>query len=328
MSGRISRNRPVTPIKPMSVRARILSARATGTPVSLIQARRGTGPIAQSGMSGELKSISDPEQPIIDLLKTAKPVYRPFRAGKYVHVSDVIHKCVRRIALLRRLRAQHQPQKLFDGHAITYAQGDAIHDFIKGRFVSGHPEKVFAKWRCGCGKVTTQPMLYSALATAAACAACGQKPSNYVEISLEDEEHEVVGSPDLALYFSEVDAYYLTEVKSMAQKLWDELVRPVPDHVIQGLFYWRLMRLKGYSMVEQYSILYVKKEFSFKLPYKEFVIRPVEQMHHLEPFLNDLDSLVAAKDPKAPLPARTMCSSPTDTEAKNCPVCVTCFHMD
>lgn len=309
-------------------RRRILGRGVEGMASSVVARRTRGGQTSRVGRTGELKSISDGDEFVSDLLKTAKPNIRQFRHGKYTHVSDVIHRCVRQIALSRRLGIKHQPSRLFDGHALTYAQGDAIHDFIKKRFVEGHPDKVWARWACACGQTVTQPMLYARLNPAFACPNCKQVPNRYVEYAIEDDEHEVVGSPDLLLYLQQIAAFYLTEIKSMAKDQWDALVRPVPDHVIQGLFYWSLMHRKNYSMVDQFSIVYVKKEFSFKWPYKEFIVRPQEEMDHLKPFVRDLELLVAAKDPKAPLPPRVVCSSPQAPEAKNCGVCVTCFQLD
>jgi hypothetical protein len=317
----------IPPVVEESVRGRILSRRGAATAVTSVVSRtRGESPIAVA-RTGELHSLADADQFVIDLLKVARPPMNHFREGKYTHVSDIISKCARKIALVRRLGVRHAPTKLLDGHAITFAQGDAIHHFIKKRFTQGHPDKVWARWGCACGATLTLPMLLSQVGPRDTCKVCGKVPDRYVELALEDDDHEVVGSPDLILYLNDLPAFYPVEVKSMAKDPWEALERPVPDHVIQALFYWNLMHRRGYSMVDQTSVLYVKKEYTWKLPYKEFIIRPSEQLHRLESFVEELEAIKNARDPKAPLPPRVVCGTRDAPEAKQCPVCVSCFQL-
>lgn len=308
-------------------RVRPTIGQRAGAGVALRNRTRSGPPASVRGKTGKTVGLADGEFPILDLIKAAKPPYRGFREGKYTHVSDIISKCGRKIALIRRMGTSHASTRLMDGHAITFAIGDAVHDFIKKRFTESHPEKVWAKWRCACGGTTTEAKLFADISTKDECPTCNQIPYRYVEVVFEDDEHEVVGSPDLLLYFEDSAAFYVTEVKSMAAKMWDELERPVPDHIIQGLFYWMLMRSKGYSMIDQFSILYVKKEYTWKLPYKEFIIKPLEQMHRLKEFLAELTVIADARHPGNPLPKRVVCSSNTSSDAKECPVCVTCFQL-
>lgn len=317
MTNRIARTR--TP----DVRSRILSRRGDVPAADPVDDTRKVVRKAKGGT----KSLPEGDQFIIELLKAGRPPYQTFREGKYTHVSDIISKCARKIALVRRLGANHTPKQLLDGHALTFAQGDAIHDFIKKRFVQSHPTKVWAQWGCRCGETVTLPMLYSAIRPSDKCPSCGQIPREYVEVVLEDDEHEVVGSPDLLLYLEDYRAHYVTEVKSISKDGWESLTRPMPDHVIQGLFYWKLMESKGYPLIDQFSILYVKKEYTWQLPYKEFIVRPKEQMHRLDTFLEDLGVLAAARNPKNPLPIRVTCSTPDAPEAKQCAVCTTCFQI-
>ncbi len=301
----IHRTRPVRPVRP-----------ATRTVVS----RRVAG-------DGQIHRVEVADQFVIDLLKAGKPPYDSFREGSHVHVSDIISKCARKIALIRRLGVKHQPRQLLDGHAITFAQGTAIHDFIKKRFVDGHPDKVWAKWECPCGATMTEPMVYAALSRDHACPTCKNIPRKYHEVTLADDDLEVVGSPDLILYLKQYPLYYPIEIKSMTAKQWDELVRPVPDHVVQALFYWKLMRDRNFPLPDQASILYVKKEYTWKLPYKEFIIYPQQQTQRLESFIEDLEVVAAAREPKNPLPPRVTCGTIDSPEAKQCPVCVTCFQL-
>lgn len=286
----------------------------------LVSRRRG-------GDDEQIHSIEAADQFVIDLLKAGKPPYDSFREGTHVHVSDIISKCARKIALIRRLGLRHQPRQLLDGHAITFAQGHAIHDFIKKRFVDGHPDKVWAKWECPCGATMTEPMVYAELSREHACPTCKKIPRKYHEVGLADDDLEVVGSPDLILYLKDYPLYYPIEIKSMTAKQWEELERPVPDHVIQALFYWKLMRERNFPLPDQLSILYVKKEYTFKLPYKEFIIHPQQQTKRLDSFVEDLEVIAAARNPKNPLPPRVTCGTMESPEAKQCSVCVTCFQL-
>jgi hypothetical protein len=308
----------------IDVRSQILS-RTRSVPVPLPRVRH---EIAQhTGKATSVRSLADGEQPISDLLKEARPAFQIFREGKYTHVSDIISKCARKIALIRRLGSNHTPHRLLDGHAITFAQGDAIHDFVKKRFVEGHPDKVWASWQCRCGTTTTPPMLYKDIDEAMVCRVCRSLPFKYVEVLFADNEYEVIGSPDLLLYLNAQRAYYITELKSISSDLWDRLERPQPDHIIQTLFYWKLLRANGYPLVDQVSILYVKKEYTWKWPYREFVVKPEEQLHRLEDFLRDLGQIRDARESTNPLPPRLVCGTPNSPEAKQCPVCVTCFQL-
>lgn len=289
----------------------------------------GRKPVISKAVSSRsvIHEIEAADQFAIDLLKAGKPPFDSFREGKYTHVSDIISKCSRKIALIRRMGVKHTPRQLLDGHAITFAQGNAIHDFVKRRFIEGHPDKVWARWECRCGATMTEPMTYAEITADMACHICGHEPRTYHEVSFADETLEVVGSPDVILYMKQHPAYYPIEVKSMVAGQWDELQRPVPDHVIQALFYWKLMRDRKYPLASQLSILYVKKEYTWKLPYKEFIIYPERELKKLKLFLEDLKVLAEARDPKKPLPPRVTCGTIDAPEAKQCPVCVTCFQL-
>lgn len=319
---RISRERP-----PQGARSRILSSRSSLTAASSVVYRnRGNGTVVEVAKEGKVFRDLVGDQPVIDMLKAARMPLQHFRDGKYIHVSDIIHKCARRIALVKRLGLKHTPKSLPDGHAITFAQGDAIGDFVRKRFIEAHPDKVWGNWSCRCGASITPLMTFVRIPDIK-CAKCGYKPNRYVEVRLTDDDLEVVGSIDLILFLEEIPAYHVVEIKSINKDQWDTLERPIPDHRIQGLFYWRLMRQKGYSLTDSVSVLYVKKEFTWMLPYKEFLVHSESSLDKLEPFDRDLKLIKSAKDHKAELPARIMCGTPSAPEAKNCSVCVTCFQL-
>lgn len=266
----------------------------------------------------------DDDTPMMELLKQAPVVSRNHRSGANLHVSDLISKCVRRIVLSERLGIRPPAEKLVEGQSITFAIGDAVHSYITSRFIKGHPSKVYAEWVCACGH-EKKIGLFSKVSKSS-CEHCGTNLVNHREVPFLHPDYPLTGSPDLVLKLDDHGAYYLVELKSISATQFKELVRPQPDHVVQLTFYWHILKANGWRLVDKASILYANKEFSFKLPYKEFLIDPQEP-GRLDPYMEDLKAVQDARD-GGPLPARTFCSSIDSADAKKCPVCVACFGVD
>lgn len=267
----------------------------------------------------------DDETPIIELLKTGASPVQNFRDDDYLHVSDVLSKCLRKLALIRKLGVAHTAERVMDSMGVTFAQGDAIHDYVKRRFIDAYPDRVWAEWRCPCGDTTVGPMVRSRVTSKHTCDSCGRIPSRHCEHTIVNESLWLGGSPDLVL-LTPAKSLYITEIKSINKKDWEALVRPQPNHALQILFYWWLAVEAGHSVVDTVSVLYVNKEFNFKLPYREFTLQPEVLVDRLEPYFDDIRSYLAAVNDGGPLPGRTMCGAMDAPEAKKCPVCVTCFH--
>jgi hypothetical protein len=265
--------------------------------------------------------------PAIDLLKSGTAIERPARSTDHVHVSDSIGKCLRKIALIRRMNVRTPSDRIMDGLGLTFAQGDAIHDYIKRRYIVAHPDKVWANWTCKCKHTEIGPCVFAKRGRHTTCPKCGTEVDQHNEVPLHDEEHDLVGNPDLVLWLNDLKAFYLVEIKSMAGGQWKELVRVVPDHLIQVSFYWRLFHVNNMPLVDTTSVLYATKEFSFKLPYKEMTQPQPASQERLTPYLEDLKVLKLAKDPKKPLPPRITCGTLDAPEAKKCHVCVACFQQ-
>lgn len=262
------------------------------------------------------------DEPFTDMLRAMRPATQRFREGNNIHVSDLISKCIRKIALMNRLGLNHPLEVIQDGRGVTFAIGDAIHDYVKARMRDGHPDKVWAKWACKCGK-SHHTGVYQEI-KGKLCPGCGGQINNHHEVSLVDTDFNLVGNPDLEFLLPEYDAFLISEIKSMSAEKWKELARPVPDHVVQVTFYWYLKKKLGFRVMDRVSIIYVNKEFSFKSPYKEFCFKP--SMDLLQPYLDDLDLLKAALD-GGELPPRVMCRKMDSPDAKQCPVCATCFGL-
>lgn len=281
-----------------------------------LSSRRGEGE-----RSGGIVKWDLGDTPLIDALRAAPRVYRHFRNDGHIHVSDSLTKCLRQLALYQQLRMTPPAKQLNDGESLTFAQGDAIHDWLKRRFLLGHKEHLFGDWSCACGETTVEKTVMRS-AERHRCEECHGHVNQYKECKLTVEEFNLTGSPDVSLRYS---AILVAEFKSMASKLWDELVRPVPDHILQAVFYWKLYQLCGFEVYPYISVLYVKKDWTMKLPYKEFLVDAVANEKRLDPYFDDLRVYKAAID-SGKLPPRIVCPTDKAPEAKKCPVCVTCFQ--
>jgi hypothetical protein len=300
-------------------RVRLLDMRTEGGSVSAIGRRTGRAPPQPVAKVAEYFG-DDTDTPVIEMLRAIKPEMHQFRGGENVHVSDVISKCIRKIALMRRLNMRHPHERVMDGQGITYAIGTSLHDYVKAKLIKGHPDKVWALWTCPCGEAKYTG-IYSRRPQRS-CTKCGLPTNVHNEIPFVHPEYKLTGSPDILLWLEQYAALYPIEVKSMTGAMFKELSRPLPDHKIQTAFYWHLLQQDSLPVVDRASILYVNKEFSFKFPYVEYMIKPSEV--DLGVFWEDLEALKRA-DEGGPLPIRTFCGAPDAPEAKKCPVCVTCF---
>lgn len=285
---------------------------------SSLSSRRGGG----GGSAGpDVVSYDLSETPLIDALKLSPRLYSHFRNDGYIHVSDVLSKCLRQIALLQQMKMSFPAEQINDGVALTYKQGDAIHDFLKQRFIAGHKDHIFGDWTCACGATEIEKTTLRA-AERHRCDECNGHLNRYKECRLVSEEYGLSGSPDISLRYS---AMLVGEFKSMASALFDELNRPVPDHILQAVFYWKLYKLLGYAVYPVVSILYVKKDWTIKLPYKEYLVDATANEKRLDSYLEDLQEFAAAKKAGG-LPARVVCPTIDAPAAKKCPVCVACFN--
>lgn len=323
------------PAKPIIGRVR--SSRATSSLSSRlgdVLQRRGASRTQQqlrkpdNLRTGEVVLIPDNATPLTDLLDKSRVLVRPARDTAYLHVSDLVGKCLRKIALVDMLGIPPAPQNLRLTDLLTFAQGDAIHDVLKANAVRAGSNMVWGGWSCKCEATKVpEPCLHSEVDSERRCPACKGAIDVYQEVPTTNSEYEVVGNPDLILYMREQNALHITELKSIAHDAWKELVRPQPDHVIQVLFYWFLMREAGYRLTNRVSIMYATKGWIFSgSPTKEFVIDAVSQMDRLAPYLQDAAAVKASRAGGG-LPPR-VCPSESAPDAKKCEVCKSCFGVN
>lgn len=263
---------------------------------------------------------------LIPLIPT-RPNYQNMRREEgrtNIHVSDLLYKCARKIALAHRHEVRVVENPIFDSLSLTFRQGEAIHDHVRDVVAKEHPDQVYAIWKCRCGKSSYEGLL-SVSQSRGECGTCGQIMDRHNERPVYNDEYNMVGSPDLLLYMQ--DAFYINEIKSMAARYWDDIARPVPEHMIQVLFYWWLMREEGKPLHDHVSILYVNKEYRPRNPYKEFTIKVADELHRLDDYIIEANAIKTAIN-GGPIPSRIICPTMNAPEAKKCELCSICFSMD
>ena len=301
----------------------MLSRRLGDAPAPQVPGRQGKSRKA----GGEIVVLPDPESKVLtSILSKARNIGRAKRPGTHIHVSDLLSKCLRKKAIVERHKVSLPTAKLSIMDSLTFAQGDAIHDTIKERSALGAPSLVWGKWKCACGTHRIDKLqTFAEVDTTEVCKNCGGTADVYDEAEFIDAEYDIVGHPDLLLYLTDLDAFYVTELKSISDAQYKELVRPKAEHVLQALFYWFLMKRKGYRMVDTISILYVTKGYTFRGdPYTEFTFKAPTELRRLAPYLEDAKALLRARK-GGELPARTQCASREATDARACEVAGICF---
>lgn len=294
-------------------RKRILSANLGGGVSGVVAKLVPTKSVKD--VAPRLDGLSD--TPALDLIAAAPPIVDRFRDMKDLHVSDVVGKCLRQIALFKQLRMEPPPRKISESHAITYAQGNAIHDHVKQRLVDGSNGSAYGDWSCGCGKTKSSRCTLERTKDKK-CAECGGFVIKYKESVFRHADLGVQGSPDFLYKYNGI---YLTEIKSISANGFLELARPQPNHLFQVAWYWDVLQSNQVPVHDHVSVVYAKKEWQYKTPYKEFKVNAKE----LQPRLAMQKEAVKAYQ-SGQLPIRT-CKSNTDTDAKSCPVCVQCFSQ-
>lgn len=296
------------------------------TPARRVRTRRG-GVAAPLKARAQVVEIPAELEPFNQAIARGRFKMQHTRPGHYLHVSDLISKCVRQRAIHNRLKVAPATRKLTLSDMLTFAQGDAIHDVLKEQLRLSRPDRLWGKWSCKCESLMhDEPCTFDEVDQEEECPHCHTKVTKYHEVSMFDEELWVVGNPDVILWLEEYRAYHVTELKSMADTQFKELTRPKPEHVLQVVWYWYLMGKLGYPLTDRVSIVYASKAWSFNKADREFVIDPRKELHRIEEQIEDARAYRAAyEDKKAALPLRSMCASNTTKAAKECMVCDTCF---
>lgn len=271
--------------------------------------------------------IAEQEFAGVEPLIKRNPPQNEFRPGDYLHVSDLVYKCSRMIALSQHLSLPIRGEPILDSRGVCFQIGRAIQDYVTERLKTNMPNELWGDWRCDCDGVSLSGATYNEARDVSSCPQCGQNPTNYVETVWRSETYRLTGAIDILLKLPG-DILYPVEVKSISGARFDEVTRAVPDHLIQALFYWHLLRENGKNVMNQASILYVKKEFVFANPYKEILVHPNEYENRLTDFFDEARELKAYLHDDGPLPIRSTCSHPLSPGAKECPFALQCFAID
>lgn len=268
---------------------------------------------------------------VSDVIKSTPRLPRRQRKDGYTHVSDLISKgrCVRKLALSEKFGAPVRPTRLSIFDRIVFAIGDAIHDTVKKIASEGAPERVWGLWTCSCKHLYhDEPCTLSQIDPDDVCPLCGTAADVYKEVPIFNEEYNIVGNPDLIMFLQEVNAFHVSELKSIAHEQWENLARPMPEHILQVVFYWWLMMEAGYRLTDRVSIVYITKGYQFKGDaQKEFMIDPRVEVHRLLPYLEDAMRLKMSKTANV-FPIRKLCSGKLDSIARKCELVAQCFALE
>jgi hypothetical protein len=230
------------------------------------------------------------------------------------------------IALGQQLNQPLRGESIMDSRGITFAIGHTVQDFVTQRLKDNYGHELWGNWSCRCGEEMRGHITWKEVEDEPSCGQCGQPIHNYIETVWRSEELKLTGSIDAVL--KRGPRYAPLEIKSIAGGRFDELTRPIPDHLIQALFYWYLLRENGMDMHDHFSILYVKKEFVFGNPYKEFVICASDYENRMTDFLDEARELKAFRFDDGPLPVRSCCANENSPAARECPFAIQCFAID
>lgn len=270
------------------------------------------------------RSLSHPmasDTPITKTMFTG-PQLRGQRGGEYLHVSDLIYKCVRKKALSLRGNLPIAAEKMWDTQGITFSIGHMIGDYVVARVLASDG-RLFGRWKCRCGQVTEDNTMREDALHKPPCRSCNGQFDIYDELHLVCEDLMLQGHCDLALLWGV--KYYLTEVKSVGNNGWNAIESsPDMDHIIQLLFYYYMAKAMHLPVHEFGSIFYVRKEFKIGSPYREHKINLENELHRLEPYIEEAQEYARFMD-NGILPPRKMCSDMGEKKALGCQFCMDCF---
>ncbi len=256
------------------------------------------------------------------------PIQEGFRDGKYIHVSDLIGKCPRAIAI--HYVHNRQLYGLTMNHQLgwTFSQGTAIAKYVEDHAIRTAPEHIFGGWQCACKKTEKLNATYDEVAELK-CKICGTGLYRYKEVYLTNDEYMISGSIDITLKFG--DLFYVNELKSLKKDGDDGFVAlksAKPVHRLQALFYVWLMIKSGRQVSRDFSVFYINKAYGFKMEdqRKEYKIRFSDYSSTLEPYLQDARDIKIAREGGA-LPKRP-CDDVYCSQAKKCELAPICFNLE
>ena len=249
-----------------------------------------------------------------------------FRKGEYLHVSDLLYKCIRKVALSEKLGEDIHAETIWPGRALTFQFGHTVEDYVRDLAKRNAPHQLYGNWLCPCERLYLEDRTWHQVKNKN-CKTCGHPPIKYKEKVVTNDEYMVTGSVDVPLLIE--DYFYLNECKSMAGKSWQELKRPKPEHLLQVLMYWWLFKKAGFRLWDRVSVLYVNKEYMWSgLPFKEYWFQPSMIEDRLDDLLAEAKQFADFRKEGKELPPRAMCDDKDSPDAKHCQFRHVCFEME
>lgn len=251
-----------------------------------------------------------------------------FRKSGYTHLSDLMGKCHRMLAIIKRYDIHPSPKRLFDQSVVVFAQGNMLHDEARRRYANQIPEMFYGFWRCGCRETCEEGTKSS---VSKSCKHCGGGLDEYVELRVIYDDIEVGHSMDgLLLHAS--GQLEVVEIKSCTKEAFEKYKtnqRPDMEHVTQAGAYWKALRVAGYDVTDTVSVVYVCKEYvtpsqsyTIQTPMNDVIVENnVDPLYDDMPIINELEF-------KAPLPPRMgSCVKCGTGGTKYCSVAALCFLL-
>ena len=240
----------------------------------------------------------------------------------YTHVSSLVNFCPRQHAIC--LQEDHIVRHPVAGDRITWRFGRTAEDHVREQIVSFKKrDAIIGKWSCVCGHTEYEGIFDPEHAQ---CVRCKKQPLKYGELILLDHEHKVRGSPDIVLI--EQDGLLVVEIKNTTKQRFENMNRPLADHVFQAAAYREILKNNGYGVTDNVIIFVVSKDWAFtpNRIYKEFSVRVkderIEQQVQ-EAFGRNVVAREAIARGSMPL---RICGSMGDPLARQCPAVVSCFQ--
>jgi len=251
-----------------------------------------------------------------------KPEQQDFRHGEYTHVSDLLNKCMRSVALAAENRLPVMLEPTWTSQRIIFRSGEILHELLRDE-ITRKSRTVFGNWRCGCKKTITEHGFAIDFKNVR-CEHCGGPTNIYDEFKLINEECKIVGHADIA--YMEDGWLMIGELKSVSKLIFDSLSGAQPDHQYQARMYSWLARQMGYNVHDHVVVFYVCREWMFKNPYKEYLVywNPDDPP---QPYVDLAMEFKIYRETGA-VPPRTLCTSKAAPRSKKCATQVFCFMDD
>lgn len=250
------------------------------------------------------------------------PVQKPFRAEAYTHISDLVHTCMRKVALASELKAPIPTEPNWSSMQLTHAMGSACAEWVTEQ-VLAQTDNVYGSWACRCGDTVIGPVTRREALEHEECENCGYRVDRYREFQLRDDDYMLVGNCDLA--FLESGWLILTELKSISKNQFDNLEDAKSDHKIQLYLYCFLAQRAGYKVHHQPSVFYTCRDWMWGDPFKEFNLDLSIMERRLRPYLEEARQIKEWKHDHGPVPERIHCNTIDSTRARECALCAECF---